>query len=312
MKQNYRFFQNRECEYFPCHEGADAEQFNCLFCYCPLYLKENCLGNPSYILDQNGERIRDCSSCTVVHRPEMYDKVLNQLQRKDFVVSLDLRDLQEAIWERMSAMASWDSMDRETGREHRDTAIRSVIRTLDRHKYLYRISVRLKPFSRSCIGDGYFSFEEETISCQVLQRIDKDQVENGYVYVFHAPCIPTEESRSLLEQYYMELFQIACLDVVREWLQGYLERKHSVQTKRYCSPSFGPGFYGIGMEETPMLLHFLEDADPPVKWENGAMKPAMSSIGIYLISKTDVLTQCRDCISCIGNKEGCQYCGNAQ
>ena len=35
---NYKFFSHRECEYFPCHKGADPERFNCLFCYCPLYL----------------------------------------------------------------------------------------------------------------------------------------------------------------------------------------------------------------------------------------------------------------------------------
>ena len=41
-EKHYSFFQNRECEYFPCHKGADPETFNCLFCYCPLYaLEEN-------------------------------------------------------------------------------------------------------------------------------------------------------------------------------------------------------------------------------------------------------------------------------
>ena len=30
--KHYAFFQNRECEFFPCHKGADPENFNCLFC----------------------------------------------------------------------------------------------------------------------------------------------------------------------------------------------------------------------------------------------------------------------------------------
>ena len=34
---NYDFFQNKQCEYFPCHETDDEEGFSCLFCYCPLY-----------------------------------------------------------------------------------------------------------------------------------------------------------------------------------------------------------------------------------------------------------------------------------
>lgn len=36
--KHYAYFSNRECEYFPCHKGADPENFNCLFCYCPLYV----------------------------------------------------------------------------------------------------------------------------------------------------------------------------------------------------------------------------------------------------------------------------------
>ena len=40
---HYDFFQHKQCEYFPCHAGADPETFSCLFCYCPLYcLGENC------------------------------------------------------------------------------------------------------------------------------------------------------------------------------------------------------------------------------------------------------------------------------
>lgn len=34
-KNSYKFFENKECEYYPCHK--DMESINCLFCYCPLY-----------------------------------------------------------------------------------------------------------------------------------------------------------------------------------------------------------------------------------------------------------------------------------
>ena len=77
MNNTYKFYQNEQCEYFPCHDVADSSSFNCLFCYCPLYLKENCLGHPDYILNTKGQRIRDCSGCTVVHRPEMYEKQID-------------------------------------------------------------------------------------------------------------------------------------------------------------------------------------------------------------------------------------------
>ena len=34
--KHYTWFQNRDCEYFPCHKDVKEEEFNCLFCYCPL------------------------------------------------------------------------------------------------------------------------------------------------------------------------------------------------------------------------------------------------------------------------------------
>ena len=75
---NYDFFQNRECEYFPCHEGADRENFNCLFCFCPLYaLGDQCGGSFTY----TEQGIKDCSHCLRPHRRENYDRILEKMDR---------------------------------------------------------------------------------------------------------------------------------------------------------------------------------------------------------------------------------------
>lgn len=76
--ENYKFFQNRKCEYFPCHAGEDPENFSCLFCYCPLYaLGAQCGGNFTYT--QQG--VKDCSGCLIPHRRENYEKVLAKMDR---------------------------------------------------------------------------------------------------------------------------------------------------------------------------------------------------------------------------------------
>ncbi|HIT78978.1 MAG TPA: cysteine-rich small domain-containing protein [Candidatus Faecivivens stercorigallinarum] len=70
--RHYAFFSNRDCEYFPCHPGADPDNFNCLFCYCPLYLLgEECGGNFRWL--ENG--VKDCSDCLFPHRRENYDVI---------------------------------------------------------------------------------------------------------------------------------------------------------------------------------------------------------------------------------------------
>lgn len=76
--KNFSFINHRECEYFPCHAGVDAEEFNCLFCYCPLYaLGESCGGD--FVVLENG--IKDCSHCTIPHRKENYGRITEKFQR---------------------------------------------------------------------------------------------------------------------------------------------------------------------------------------------------------------------------------------
>lgn len=73
---HYDFFQNKECEYFPCHPGADKETFSCLFCYCPLYaLGDKCGGHFSY----TEKGIKDCTYCLRPHRRENYGAICEKL-----------------------------------------------------------------------------------------------------------------------------------------------------------------------------------------------------------------------------------------
>ncbi len=76
---SYKFYQNKDCEYFPCHKNIDITEFNCLFCYCPLYLINDCLGNYEFI---NG--IKDCSNCNTPHIKKQYDHILKVLNHNVF------------------------------------------------------------------------------------------------------------------------------------------------------------------------------------------------------------------------------------
>jgi len=74
---SHAFFQNRACAYFPCHQGADALTFNCLFCYCPLYFLEECGGDFRKV-----KGIKDCSLCCKPHAPGGYERTLARLREE--------------------------------------------------------------------------------------------------------------------------------------------------------------------------------------------------------------------------------------
>lgn len=88
LREGSSFFQNRACEYFPCHEGVPENEFNCLFCYCPLYaLGPDCGGNCTYT--ERGRK--NCAACPLPHRgsdgaamvAKRYEELARLARRKD-------------------------------------------------------------------------------------------------------------------------------------------------------------------------------------------------------------------------------------
>lgn len=72
------FFRNTSCAYFPCHKGLAEEDFNCLMCYCPLYmLGDRCGGKFVYL--KNG--IKSCVNCTRPHDPEKWDEMMEMVKK---------------------------------------------------------------------------------------------------------------------------------------------------------------------------------------------------------------------------------------
>lgn len=86
-----KYYRNVYCEYFPCHEGIEEEEFSCMFCYCPLYaLKEACGGEFNY----TASGIKDCSKCTFPHKKENYD---HMVQKTMMMVELTRKQHIEAM-----------------------------------------------------------------------------------------------------------------------------------------------------------------------------------------------------------------------
>lgn len=68
----FSFFRHENCEYFPCHPTETPGDFNCLFCYCPLYvLGDRCGGEFTWL--DNG--YKDCSRCLYPHEKERYGEI---------------------------------------------------------------------------------------------------------------------------------------------------------------------------------------------------------------------------------------------
>ena len=54
------------------------KDFNCLFCFCPLYLVKDCGGAFTYT--ERG--VKDCSCCLFPHKKENYGKIMERLKEE--------------------------------------------------------------------------------------------------------------------------------------------------------------------------------------------------------------------------------------
>ncbi len=76
MTNSSRFFANKECEFYPCHDSE--EDLNCLFCFCPLYDRD-CPGNYRMKV-KNGRMIKTCIDCVYPHLAKNYDDIMSLLK----------------------------------------------------------------------------------------------------------------------------------------------------------------------------------------------------------------------------------------
>ena len=73
------FFSHRKCVYYPCHQADFA--LNCVFCFCPLYSKPSCPGQPRYL----ASGIKDCSACAFPHQKDNYHLLIAELTKHSLV-----------------------------------------------------------------------------------------------------------------------------------------------------------------------------------------------------------------------------------
>ena len=67
-----KYYENRECPYYPCH---GVEKQNCMFCFCPLYtLSDKCGGNYKFLEDGT----KDCSDCFIPHTENARDYIISK------------------------------------------------------------------------------------------------------------------------------------------------------------------------------------------------------------------------------------------
>ncbi len=93
--------------------------------------------------------------------------------------------------------------------------------------------------------------EEIAMKCTAFEQIDPDTVEGVYFYAVTAGNFYLE-NMPIMKQLYADIWGTAFTDAIREMLIEHLKSKHPV------SDSFGPGFYGMDVNEMQMMPELVD------------------------------------------------------
>lgn len=121
-----------------------------------------------------------------------------------------------------------------------------------------------------------------------------------------------DQNLDMLEQFYLDTWMTAILDSARDWLQNDLREFLSEKEEKpiFISEAFGPGFYGIGMDEIPKILEQVDGSQIGINWTGRALYPPKSNVGYYLAYDEEREWKSRDCRNCLSGHKNCIFCKN--
>ena len=167
-------------------------------------------------------------------------------------------------------------------------------------------------YSGDCIKNDQFCFDTIEIACEGLKGISKEKVEAVCVYAMCIPEIEDAKNWDMLEQFYLDTWMTAYLDAGRDFMRAYLEESLTKEKgfPVFMTHAFGPGFYGMGMEEVPKLLEVMDGRKIQMELFHGAIYPPKSNIGFFLAMKEKADLKEKDCPHCLSHQKNCMFCKN--
>ena len=140
------------------------------------------------------------------------------------------------------------------------------------------------------------------LSCSAFEQIPEDAVEGVIVYAVTAGDYDMPEG-TVMEQLYADIWGTAYTDAARNLLTDELRAEYML------SDSFGPGFYGMDLEEMKKLPGLVDFAAAGISVnESGTLYPEKSCAGILFAVNKKYRPVDGACMFCAGNESSCALC----
>lgn len=147
-----------------------------------------------------------------------------------------------------------------------------------------------------------------TLRCGAFAQIPRDVVKGAFVYLLTIGETDIEAEDYIMTEIYHDIWGTSYVESALEVLRrDCLESQ--LEEDLYLSESFGPGYYGMPVEEGKMLFSLLgEETAGVIQKASGLLLPEKSCIGLMLVYDRPGIRMPQTCEKCLGSRGGCQFC----
>ena len=147
-----------------------------------------------------------------------------------------------------------------------------------------------------------------TLHCGAFAQIPRDVFKGAFVYLLTIGETDIEAEDYIMTEIYHDIWGTSYVESALEVLRrDCLESQ--LEEDLYLSESFGPGYYGMPMEEGKMLFSLLgEETAGVIQKASGLLLPEKSCIGLMLVYDRPGIRMPQACEKCLGSRGGCQFC----
>lgn len=172
------------------------------------------------------------------------------------------------------------------------------------------------------LQDNLLRVRKKEFRCNAFAQIDHNSIHGVYLYIVTAGDFFLEHE-GILRQVFADIWGTSYIDAARNLLEqrllhDYHEKygdKQELQNKKYfLSNSFGPGFYGMKLDQIQDIISVVDEEKIQVcvKENSNLMTPLKSCAGIYFVVDDNYKMIGKECEKCMGNAYGCKLCNRFQ
>jgi hypothetical protein len=151
-----------------------------------------------------------------------------------------------------------------------------------------------------------------TFECNAFQKLDPEHICRIYVYILSAGIYELDNDDPILDQLFADIWGTAYVDAGLELLKEYVEadlRESCGNPEITVLDSFGPGFYGMGVNQVGKFFELLDGDKIGVKVRsNSLILPLKSCTGFFIGVDDMTPLPASDCKSCQSEYKNCAFC----